>query len=160
AVTVVSVTQFTEVITPRTVLRADPAYLASARPVLEPLAVPVVRQLAPTIEASRPVVSVPVEVQQAFARPVVVRQQPVAPPVATNVVETLKVQTIPEDKAKRKLQVKNTGEPVVATNPNGLPAVPPSAKLSQMSDQEKQARIAALQAQANQGNKPAKRELR
>src|SRR4030095_4554135 len=89
AVTVVSVTQFTEVITPRTVLRPDPAYLASARPVVEPLTVPVVRQLAPTIEAARPVVMVPVEAQQVMARPVVLRQQTVATPVATNVVETL-----------------------------------------------------------------------
>jgi hypothetical protein len=160
AVTVVSVNQFTQVITPRTALRVDPNYLASARPVVEPLAVPVVRQLAPTIDAARPSVSVPVEVQQALARPVMLRQRPVGPPVATNVAETLKIQSVPEDKAKRKLQIKNSGEQVAATNQNGLPAVSPGAKLSQMNDQDRQARISALQAQANEGNKAAKRELR
>src|SRR5215813_2924167 len=160
AVTVVNVTQFTQVITPRTVVRVDPAYLASARPVVEPLTVPVVRQLAPTIEASRPTVAVPVEVQQALARPVIIRQQPVAPPVATNVVQTLKAEPAPQEATKRKLQVKNVEQPVAATNPNGVPALPPAAKLHQMSDQEKQARMAQLQAQAAQGSKPAKRELR
>jgi hypothetical protein len=160
AITVVSVTQFTRVITPSTVLRADPAYLTNARPVVDPFAVPVLRQLAPTIEASRPAVSVPVEVQQVLARPIVVRQQPVAPPVAANVAETLKVQPISEEKAKRKLQVKSSGATVVATQPNGLPAVPPEAKVSQLTDQQRQARIAELAAQAAQGNKAAKREMR
>ncbi len=160
AVTVVSVTQFTQVITPRTVLRADPSYLASAQPVLEPLTVPVVRQLAPTIDAARPTVDVPIQVQQALARPVILRQQPVGPPVATNVVDTLRVRPVSEEKAKRKLAVKNLGQPVVGTNPNGIPALPPDTKLSQMSDQDRQARIAALQAQANQGNKAARRQLR
>jgi len=160
AVTVVSVTQFTRVITPSVVSRPDPAYLASTRPVVDPFAVPVLRQLAPTIEASRPAVSVPVEVQQALARPVVVRQQPIGPPVAANVAETLKVQPIPEDKAKRKLQVKSSGEAVVATQPNGVAAVPPEAKVAQLTDQERQARIAALAERAAQGNKAAKREMR
>ena len=161
AVTVVSVTQFTRVITPSVVSRPDPAYLASTRPVVDPFAVPVLRQLAPTIEASRPAVPVPVEVQQVLARPVVVRQPPVGPSVAAaNIVETLKVQPIPEDKAKRKLQVKSSGEAVVAAQPNGVAAVPPEAKVGQLTDQERQARIAALAERATQGNKGAKREMR
>jgi uncharacterized protein DUF6600 len=160
AVTVVSVNQFTQVITPAVVHRPDAAYLASTRPVVEPFAVPVLRQLAPTIESSRPAVPVSVEVHQAMERPVVMRQRPVASPVATNLVDTLKVQSIPEDRAKRKLEVRKIEQPVVATTPNGLPEVPAAAKLGQLSDQERQARIASLQAQAAQGNKAAKREVR
>lgn len=160
AVTVVSISQFTRVITPAAVVRPDPTYFASTRPVIDPFAVPTLRQLAPTMEASRPVVTVPVEVHEVLARPIVVRQQPSAPPVSSNIAETLKVQPIPEDKAKQKLRIKNSGAAVVATQSNGLPSLPPEAKVGQLSEQERQARIAELSAQAAQGNKAAKREVR
>ncbi len=156
AVTVVSLEQFTRVITPTTVLRADSDLLVSARPIADPFAVPVVRRIAPTIDASRPAVIVPIEVQQRVNQPVVVRQQPVAPSVA----ETLKVQPVPETAVKQKLQVKNSGQAVTATQSNGLPAVTPEAKLGQQTTQEREARIAALSAEAAQGNKAARREMR
>ena len=160
AVTIVSISQFTRVITPATVMRLDPAYLAGTRPVVDPFAVSVVKELAPTMEASKPVMPIPVEVHQVLARPIVVKQQPGAPAIAANITETLKVQPIPEDKAKRKLKVKNSESPVVATQSGGLPALPPEAKVGPMNEQERQARIAALSARAAQGNKAAKRELR
>ena len=160
AVTVVSISQFTRVITPATVVRPDAAYLAGTRLSVDPFAVPVLKQLAPTMEASKPVMPVPVEVHQVLARPIVVRQQSGTPAVPANIAETLKVQAIPEDTAKRKLKVKNSGESVVATKPSGLPALAPQAKVGQLTEQERQARIAALSAQAAQGNKAAKREMR
>src|SRR5262249_31548384 len=80
-------------------------------------------------------------------------QRPVGPPVATNVAETLKVQSVPEDKAKRKLQIKNGGEQGVATNQKGLPAGSPRGKLSQIKDQDRENPNASTQAQTNAGEK-------
>ena len=160
AVTVVSIAQFSQVITPATVSRTDPALYATTKLYGDPYAVPVVRQIAPTLEASRPVVSVPLESQQSFNRPVMMRHQPIAPSATSNVVETLKVQPIPETSVKEKLKVKKTGQVVAAAQPNGVPEVPPEARPSQPTAKERDARIQALATQAAQGNKAAKREMR
>lgn len=159
AITVVSINQFTRVITPATVLRPDRDWRDNARPIADPYAVPTVRQIARTLESSRPVVAVPLESQRSFDRPVMVRHQPVVPSSTTNVAETLKVQAVPDASVKQKLKMKNVGA-VTTTQANGIPAVPPAAKESQQTTQGRDARINAVAAQAAQGNKAAKREMR
>ncbi|PYP89186.1 MAG: hypothetical protein DMF61_04260 [Blastocatellia bacterium AA13] len=159
AITMVSINQFTRVITPATVLKPDPSWRETARPIVDPYAVPVVRRIAPTLEASRPVVAVPIETQQSFNRPVIMRRQPVAPSATTNIAETLKVQAVPETAVKQKLKVKNIGA-VTTTQANGIPAIPPEAKVAVQTPEQRDARINALAAQAAQGNKAAKREMR
>jgi len=160
AVTVVSINQFTRVITPGTVLRPEQDWRRNARPIADPYAVPVVRQIAPTLESSRPVVEVPLESQQSFNRPVMMRHRPVMPSSTTSVAETLNVKSVPETAVKQKLKVKNIGQAVTTTQANGIPAVPPAAKTTEQTPQERDARINALAAQAAQGNKAAKREMR
>jgi hypothetical protein len=160
AVTVVSINQFTRVITPGTVLRPEQDWRRNARPIADPYAVPVVRQIARTLESSRPVVDVPLESQQSFNRPVMMRHRPVMPSSTTNVAETLNVKPVPETAVKQKLKVKNIGQAATTTQANGIPAVPQAAKVSQQTTQERDARINALSAQAAQGNKAAKREMR
>lgn len=158
AITVVSINQFTRVIIPGTVLRPDRDWREHARPIADPYAVPTVRQIARTLESSRPVVAVPLESQRSFDRPVMVRHQPVRPSSTTNVAETLKVHAVPDAAVKQKLRMKNVGA-VTTTQANGIP-VSPAARESQQTTQERDARINALAAQAAQGNKAAKREMR
>lgn len=158
AITVVSINQFTRVITPATVLRPDRDWREHARPIADPYAVPTVSQIARTLESSRPVVVVPLESQRSFDRPVMVRHHPVGPSSTTNVAETFKVQTVPDASVKQKLKMKNVGA-VTTTQANGIP-VSPAARESQQTTQERDARINALAAQAAEGNKAAKREMR
>lgn len=159
AVTVVSINQFTQVITPARVLRPDQDWRRNARPIADPYAVPVVRQIARTLDSSRPAVDVPLESQRRFNRPVMVRRQPVTP-ATTDVAKALNIEAVPEASAKRKLKTKNIGQAVTATQGNGIPAISPEAKVSQQTPQERDARINALASQAAQGNKAAKREMR
>ena len=160
AVTVVSINQFTQVITPRVLVRTDAATFVNARPIVDPYSVAVVRQIAPTIEASRPAIAVPLESQQSFNRPVIVRRQPVVPSSGANVAQALKVEPVPDQAVKQKMKVKNVGQPVATTQPNGIPAVPPEARVNTQTAQEREARINALASQAAQGNKAAKHEMR
>jgi hypothetical protein len=188
AVTIVPTNQFTRVITPAVALAVDAAMLARARPEMDPFAVPRLREMAPTIQATRPAIQVPVTVvQQAYSRPIIVSQNPVLPPAAAANLKTMNVQPVPEVAAKKKVQVKQTGQVVAVTQPNGPPIpVPPPIQRNQnqpgaqpgnqppnagnqaqnqapnqnMTTQERQARIAALSAQAAQGNKAAKQEVR
>jgi hypothetical protein len=190
AVTIVPTNQFTRAITPAVALAVDAAMLARVRPEMDPFAVPRLREMAPTIQATRPAVQVPVTVvQQAYSRPVIVSQNPVVPPAAAANLKTMNVQPVPEVAAKRKVQVKDTGQVVAMTQPNGPPIpVAPRMQRNQgqnqpgaqpgnqppnagnqaqnqapnqnMTTQERQARIAALSAQAAQGNKAAKQEVR
>ncbi len=164
AVTVVTTNQITRGITPNSVVAVDPTILASTRPVVDPFAVPAIRQLAPNLEAVRPRVPLPADVQQSLVRPVIASQQPVVPTVAANIADALKVQPVSE-RAKRKLQVNSSGQAVATTQPNGLPSGPivtqqtNQGSQQSLTTQERQARIAALAAEAAQGNKAAKQEM-
>jgi hypothetical protein len=176
AVTVVGTSDFTRVITPSMVQTVDPAVLARTRPVMDPFAVPGVRQLAPNMMAARPAVAVPVTAEQSLGRPVVISQTPVVPAVAANAVQSLKAQALPEESVKRKLKINSTGQSVAAVRPDGVPISPVPAPQSQAGQntqqqqnqtaaaaaatQERQARIAQLAPQAAGGNKAAKQEMR
>jgi hypothetical protein len=159
AVTVVRTTEFTQVVTPGTALTADSGWLARSRPVLDPYAVPRLKELAPGIRSHGPRVRVPDD--QALSRSVVTSQDPIRPAVVADTARALKVESVPEAEGKRKLQTHNSGQTVSAIQPNGLPA--PAAQKGQnqtMTAQERQVRIEALTAQVAQGDKSAKREMR
>jgi len=182
AVTVVPTTAFTSVITPAVVQTVDTSVLARTRPVMDPFAVPSVREMAPNMMAVKPRVEVPITVQQSLARPVVISQNPVVPPVVATNVQTLKAQPVAEDVKKRKLQLREAPQPVAATRPDGLPVSPvvsppqPGQNSSQQqaqsaaatqqqaqsaaATQQRQARISKLTTDAEQGNKAARREIR
>jgi uncharacterized protein DUF6600 len=161
AVTVVRTTEFTRVITPGSAMVADSAFIARSRPVADPYAVPGLRELAPNIRAHGSRVQVPEAAHQALNRDVVTSQAPIGPPAVANTMKALKVKSVPEAEGNRKLQMKNSGQTVTAVQPNGLPAsVAAQGKNQTMTEQERQARIAALTAQAAQGDKSGKREMR
>ena len=159
AVTVVRRTEFTQVITPGTALTADAGWLARSRPVLDPYAVTGLKEIAPEIRSRGQRVRVSDE--QALGRSVVTSQDPIRPEVVANNAGTLKSKSVPEAEGKRKLQINNSGQTVTALQQNGLPI--PAAQKGQnqtMTAQERQVRIDALTAQAAQGDKSGKREIR
>jgi hypothetical protein len=177
AVTVVDTTQFTRPITPAVIQRVDPEVLARTRPVVDPFAVPNVRELAPNMMAVKPTAPIPITAEQALVRPVVISQTPVIPSVAASTVQALKAQPVPEEARKNKLKVKEASQPVATVRPDGMPlspvsSQPPSSPQQmtgqnaqqqqqyQMATQQRQARIAELAPRAAQGNKPAKQEMR
>jgi hypothetical protein len=161
AVTVVRTTEITRVITPGSVMVADSAFLARARPVADPYAVPGLRELAPNYRGHGRV-QVPDTAHQALNRDVVTSQDPTGPPGAANTVKPFKVKSVPEADGNRKFQINSSGKTVTAIQPNGLPASvgAQSGQNQTMTTQERQARISALAAQAAQGDKSGKRELR
>src|SRR5262249_16194986 len=161
AVTVVPTREFTAVITPAIAQPADPAWLARTRPVVDPFTIATVRQVVPNIDAGRPRVGVPVEFRQSWNRALVTSQNPIVPSVAANSVKAFKVQAVPAEEGKRSLKISDSGETVVAAQANGLPVPPAKVQASGvMTDQERQARIASLSAQAAQGDKGARQEMR
>ena len=159
AVTVVRAREFTQVITPGTALTADSALLGRSRPVLDPYAVPRLKELAPEIRSHG--AKVEITADQALSRSVVTSQDPIAPAVVANTAKALKVKSVPEAEGKHKLQINNSGQTVTAIQPTGLPV--PAVQKGQnqtMTAQERDARITALAGQAAQGDKSAKREMR
>ena len=91
AVTVVRTTEFTRVITPRSAMVADSALLGRSRPVLDPYAVPRLKELAPETRTHGLRVQVPDTARQAFTRSIVTSQDPIGPPGAVNPAKSLKV---------------------------------------------------------------------
>jgi hypothetical protein len=159
AVTVVRRTEFTQVITPGTAQTADAGWLARSRPVLDPYAVTGLKELAPEIRSRGQRVRVSDE--QALGRSVVTSQDPIRPPVLANNAGALNAKSVPESESKHKLEINNSGQTVTALQQNGLPV--PVAQKGQnqtMTAQERQVRIDALTAQAAQGDKSGKREIR
>jgi hypothetical protein len=172
AVTVVSTTQFTRVISPSDVATADRALLARTRPVVDPFAVPSLRQLAPHMEATRTPVAVPVAVRQRLRRAVVASESPVIPKgVVTDLRATRGVRALPPSDTNKKLRIKKTDRAVARRMPNGLPASPapvvaPSNQGAQnpannsVENRERNSRIRALAPEAAKGAKAARREMR
>ena len=162
AVTVVRSREFTQVITPGTALTADSALLGRSRPVLDPYSVPRLKELAPEIPSHGPRVQMTNTADQALSRSVVTSQDPIAPAaVVANTARALKVKSVPETEGKRKLQINNSGQTVTSIQPNGLPVpVVQKGQNQTQTAQERDARITALAAQAAQGDKSAKREMR
>jgi len=159
AVTVVRTREFTQIVTPGTAMTADSVLLAGSRPVLDPYAVPRLKELAPGIRSHGP--KVHVSDDQALRRSVVTSQDPIRPAVVADTARALNVESVPEADGKRKLKINNSGQTVTAIQPNGLPV--PAAQKGQnqsLTPQERQVRIEALTAQAAQGDKSAKREMR
>ena len=75
AVTIVRTREFIQVVTPSTALRADSA-LQGVSAVLDPYAVPRLKEIAPEIRSNGPSVQIAVTADQALSRAVVTSQEP------------------------------------------------------------------------------------
>jgi hypothetical protein len=169
ACTVVPVSGFAGVISPRTIVRVDPRTLGRFRPVADPFAVPALRQGAFNTLAMRPKVQVPTQV--AFNRAVVASNSPALPRAIANsgMARAFQVQPTPRAALKQKLQINNSGQVVAERQPNGLPArpgrfagQPGQAGLTNQAaiDQQRQTQIQALSQRAAQGDRAAGRQMR
>jgi hypothetical protein len=159
AVTVVRTTEFSRRIMPETAQTADRSLLARSRPVSDPYAVPGLREIAPNIRSHGVRVQIPETAHHAMNRDVITSQTPGA---GTDSAKALKVKTLAAGEGQHKLQIKNSGETVTAVHPNGLPAsvAARAGQTQTLTPEEREARIANLTAQAAQGDKGAKREMR
>jgi len=147
AVTVVPTSGFNRVITQDNPY-ADPGLLARTRPVADPYGVPRIREIAPTIQAGRPSIQVPVGARQGLDRSVITSQAPIVPTVSAGTVKGLNAQAVPEAQTKRQLRINNSAQAVTAIQPNGIPAVAPQAGQNQPltpQQQQKADRKAAAQ---------------
>jgi hypothetical protein len=105
AVTVVPVQQFTQVIDPRVISRVDPQTIATVRPVMDPLAVNPLRNLAFRTRDARPRFDLPQAVaQRVFNTPVVTSAVP-AQPFRRDVARALRVEPVADRARNQKLQI-------------------------------------------------------
>ncbi len=162
AVTVVNVNNFNRPINRTVIERTDPAFLARTRPVADPFAVPAIRDHVRDISAARQRVAVPQDVQrQAFSREVVASRAPVLPPSLRNNERAMQIQQVREAQAGRRLQINNSGQVIGSqfAQRQIQQQVQQNANNAVM-EQQRQARMNALQQQAAQGNRRASIELR
>lgn len=156
AVTVVPAQYIDEVISRRVVKRVDPRALAQVRPVLDPFTVNYVRQAALQPPRGRRPFDVPPGIARKFAeRQVVASSVPDAPPFMRGRARDLRVEAVPDGRKKQKLQFKDERENAQRSDGRGRPA----QTQAQAPDPQRSQRITALAAEAERGDRGAKREL-
>src|SRR5215831_9966027 len=185
AVTVVPASALAGVIRPGVIIRGDQRLISQVRPVVDPFAVPGLRQAAVNSEPMRPRAQVPAIVAgRAFNRPVVASDAPSLPGVmaGSKLAKSMRVQTVPKDVTKRQLRISDTGQVVAARRPDGLPMqasglngrsgvkggpgvnggslVQPGTAGQSAADRERQQHMQALAERAAQGDRSARREMR
>lgn len=161
AATIVPVQYFNNVIDPRMVRRVDPQTLAQVRPVLDPLAVDSLRQAALQTPAGRRRFEVPPDVARRLEeRRVIASTAPSAIPFMPNAAQAMRVEAVPEDQRRQRLQFRDERQsaPAQASNNAGRPVPVPSGA-APVIDQQRSQQMAALAAEAGRGNRAARRQL-
>jgi hypothetical protein len=162
ALTVVPVEALARPIDQRVIVGVDPHSLAGNQQVLDPFTIDQVRQVARRqkeerrrfrlAQFERDASNVPVQIS---ARPAVLR----AP---TGETAAFNVEQLSENRGKGKLRINRAPEIVSLRQKDRLPRVPAAAIQQQSIEQnaQRQARIAALAARVDQGDRSARGELR
>jgi hypothetical protein len=150
AVTVVSADDFGRNINPKTLRKFDRQMLANVRPVLDPLSVGELRQLAlQTINDRRRVDLPPGIAKKLDSTQVFTSAKPYAPPFRDDSTRGLHVEAVPEKMKKQKLQFKD--ERQAAQTPAQASAPLPNQKRKEETD--------VLAPKAARGDKEARRQL-
>jgi uncharacterized protein DUF6600/FecR-like protein len=163
AVTVVPVQQFTQVIDPRMVNRVDPQAVARVRPVLDPLAVNPLRNLAFRTRDSQPRIDVPQAVaQRAFNTPVVTSAAP-AQPFRRDLARALHVEPVADRARNQKLQIADQRGPADQQRANnGVQpgnGAQPGPQPNIAAEQARERQIADLARQAARGDRNARQQM-
>ena len=150
AVTVVYADDFSRDISPKTLRKFDRQMLANVRPVLDPLSVGELRQLALQTTNDRRRVDLPPGIAKKLdSTQVFTSAKPFAPPFRDDLAKELRVERVPENTRKQKLQFKDERQaaqvPVQASAP-----VP---------NQKRKEEIDVLAPKAARGDKEARRQL-
>ena len=154
AVTVVPVQDFTRVINQDVITSVNPQWIAQTQPVLDPYAIAGFRQIAESKrEVKRRMKMERALNNQVFNTPVVTSATPVVLPGREGVIDRFQVSTVPEKQRKQKIKINDQGQVVAVRGRNG--EVRPLITQSNASE-----RIDALRAQAAQGDKAARREMK
>jgi hypothetical protein len=148
AVTVVPVDNFTQIIDPRRVTRADRQTLAQVRPVLDPLTLTPLRNAVLHSAWGRGKIDLPPGIaKKLYNTPVLTSAAPLAPPFRKDLARDMRVEPVPERAKNQKLQLRDERQ----------------AEAGRTSDQAGQENDAArrqqLAAEAARGNKDARRQM-
>ncbi|HKC65369.1 MAG TPA: DUF6600 domain-containing protein, partial [Pyrinomonadaceae bacterium] len=150
AVTVVSVNDFDRDINPKTIRRVDRNALAGVRPVLDPLTVGELRQLAlSTTNTHRRVDLPPGIAKKLDTTQVFTTAKPFAPPFRDDLTKAMHVEPVPENQKRQKLQFKDeranaqlptpaqTSAPVQTRKESKEAPVPEAARSDERVNEEK-----------------------
>ncbi|HXI25020.1 MAG TPA: DUF6600 domain-containing protein, partial [Pyrinomonadaceae bacterium] len=152
AVSVVPVRDFGRPIDRTVITSVDSQTLATVRPVLDPLTVNPLRQVALQTREARRQIDVPREIDQRIANaPVVATNTPVAPPFKRDLARSFNVQPLPARVRNQKLEIsdhRNATAQQAAPQPNVA------------ADQARERQMADLARQAARGNESARQQMR
>ncbi len=148
AVTVVPVENFTQIIDPRRVTRADRQTLAQVRPVLDPLTLTPLRNAVLHSAWGRGKIDLPPGIaKKLYNTPVLTSAAPLAPPFRKDLARVMRVEPVPERAKNQKLQLRDERQ----------------AEAGRTSDQAARENDAArrqqIAAEAARGNKDARRQM-
>jgi hypothetical protein len=150
AVTVVPTSDFGRVIDPTIITRVDPRTIASARPVLNPLAVDPLRAAAFQARNGRPRFDVPRQIEQQIANTPVVASTSPAPRFNRDLARSLRVEPVAAQARRQNLQISDQR----GTAP---PQVPEQANLA--AEQTRERQMADLARQAAHGDRNARQQM-
>jgi hypothetical protein len=150
AVTVVSAGDFGRDISPKTLRKFDRNKLANVRPILDPLSVGELRQLALRTTNNRRRVDLPPGIAKKLdSTQVFTSAKPFAPPFRDDLTRAVRVERVPENLKKQKLQFKDERQAAQAPVQAGAP-VP---------NQKRKEQLEVLAPKAARGDKEVKRQL-
>jgi uncharacterized protein DUF6600/FecR-like protein len=162
AVTIVPVRSFTRVVDPTVIAQVDPRVIAGYRGTLDPLSISGVRELAVNHEDARRRIRLARAEEENLNRSVVTTTQPPSLPNRIETARAFKLEEVPADRRKNKLKIDQSNEVATTQRPDGLPQLTPGQQQQVLgaNAQEREQRMAQLSAQAAQGDRAARRELR
>lgn len=140
AVTVVPTQQFVSVIDPSVITPVDPQTFTRVRPVLDPLTVEPLRNVAFQTRAARGRIDVPRQIEQRLENTsVIAASSPTTPAFRRDLARSLRVESIGDRQKKQKLQISDQRNDLArqATQPSSIAAEQSRAR--QMADLVKQA---------------------
>jgi hypothetical protein len=151
AVTVVPVSNFTQIIDPRRITRADRQTLAQVRPVLDPLTVTPLRNAVLHSAWGRGKIDLPPGIaKKLYNTPVITSAAPSAPPFRRDLARSMRVEPVPEGARNQKLQIRDERQ---------AQAPRTSDQAAQERDAARRQQMAATAAEAARGNKDARRQM-
>jgi hypothetical protein len=151
AVTVVPVENFTQIVDPRRVTRADGRTLAQVRPVLDPLTITPLRNAALHSAWGRGKMDLPPGItKKLYNTPVMTSAMPSSPPFRRDLARAMHVESVPERAKNQKLQIRDDRQANEA---------PRSDQVGQQQDAARRQQMATTAAEAARGNKDARRQM-
>ena len=151
AVTVIPVQDFGQVIDPRIITRVDTQTIAKVRPVIDPLTVQPLRDVAFATRRAERRIDVPAVVEQRIKnRSVMTAMVPTERPFKRDLASALRVQTLSDRVKNQKLQLRDA-------RATAQPAQPQAPNVAAEQAREKQ--MADFARQAAQGNRAARQQM-